>query len=96
MVFILMPIRVHLNIQGRVQGVCFRHYCRARAQKLGVKGIVRNNFDGSVDVIAEGEEKAVRDFIVWCRRGPPLAVVRSCEENIEAPTGEFDSFSIAF
>ena len=89
-----MPIRVHLKISGRVQGVCFRHYCRAQAEHIGMKGIVRNNDDGSVEVIAEGEEEAVRKLLAWCRRGPPLAVVEACEEKQEPPTGEFDAFTI--
>lgn len=91
-----MLVRAHIKISGRVQGVCFRHYCRAQAEQLGLKGLVRNNFDGSVEAVAEGEEKAVRDFIAWCRRGPPSARVRSCEENIEEAKGEFDSFTIEF
>lgn len=91
-----MTTRVHLNIRGLVQGVCFRYYCRERARDLGIKGLVRNKLDGSVEVIAEGEEKAVREFMAWCRRGPPAAAVRACEENMEKPSGEFDSFTIGF
>ena len=89
-----MPVRIHLKIFGRVQGVCFRHYCREHAEKFGMKGFVRNNNDGSVEVIAEGEEDVIENFIAWCRRGPPLAVVEACEEKYEPPTGEFDSFTI--
>ena len=91
-----MQLRIHLQISGRVQGVCFRHYCRERAQQLGIKGLVRNKFDGSVEVIAEGEEKAVREFSAWCRHGPPAGKVRACEEKTEKPGGEFDSFAIGF
>lgn len=92
----MRPVRVHLKISGRVQGVCFRHYCRARAEQLGVTGFVRNNFDGSVEIIAEGEEKTVRDFTAWCQHGPPASAVHSCEENFEEATGEFKSFTIEF
>ncbi len=91
-----MPVRIHLKIFGRVQGVCFRHYCREHAERSGVKGFVRNNDDGSVEVVAEGEKQVVNDFIAWCRRGPPLAAVRTCEEKDEPPTGEFDSFTIGY
>jgi len=89
-----MPVRVHLKISGRVQGVCFRHYCREQAAHFGVKGFVRNNDDGSVEAIAEGTEEAVMKFAAWCRRGPTLAAVLACEEKRETPTGEFDSFAI--
>lgn len=91
-----MTVRVHLKVFGRVQGVCFRHYCREQAKKLGLKGFVRNNDDGSVETVAEGEENSVGDFIAWCRHGPPAAVVRTCEEKHEPATGAFDSFAIEF
>jgi len=91
-----MQLRVHLKISGRVQGVCFRHYCRMQAERLGLNGMVRNNDDGSVEVIAEGGEEAVGNFIALCRRGPPAAVVKACEEKHEPVTGEFDSFTIGF
>ncbi|MFC1454277.1 acylphosphatase [Verrucomicrobiota bacterium] len=95
MIFIVMPVRVHLNISGRVQGVCFRYYCCEQAQLFGVKGFVRNNEDGSVEVVAEGMEKDIIKFTEWCRHGPPHATVVSFEEKHEAPTGEFDSFTVS-
>lgn len=91
-----MLTRVHIIIRGLVQGVCFRYYCRDLAKQLGLKGFVRNNADGSVEAVAEGGEESIRSFIAWCRRGPPAASVRACEENYEPPTGEFDSFTIGF
>ena len=91
-----MQARVHLMISGRVQGVCFRYYCREQAEQLGLKGFVRNDADGSVEAVAEGEEESIKSFVVWCRRGPPSAMVRTCEENYEAVTGKFDSFTIGF
>lgn len=89
-----MQIRVHLKISGRVQGVCFRYYCREGAEQFGVKGFVRNNYDGSVEVVAEAGAEALKKFAAWCKRGPPAAEVRACAENYEKPTGEFDSFQI--
>jgi len=89
-----MQTRIHLKIFGRVQGVCFRYYCVEAAGRHGVKGWVRNNPDGSVEVVAEGEDEDVRNFAAMCRRGPPGAYVRSCVENSESPTGEFESFLI--
>ena len=91
-----MTIRVHLKISGRVQGVCFRYYCRMQAERLGLKGVARNSDDGGVEVIAEGGEEAVANFVALCRRGPPAAAVKDCEEKHEPATGEFDSFTIGF
>jgi len=89
-----MTTRVHLKIYGRVQGVCFRYYCVETAGKYGIKGFVRNNPDGGVEVVAEGAEEDLKCFAAWCRRGPPSARVLSCVENYEAPTEEFGAFTI--
>jgi len=89
-----MTVRVHLKIYGRVQGVCFRHFCCEEALRIGLKGYVRNNDDGGVEAVAEGDENDVRAFAAWCRRGPPFASVTKLEENYEQPSGEYNSFSI--
>lgn len=91
-----MPVRVHIVVDGRVQGVCFRHYCREQAERLGVKGFVRNKYDGKVEIVAEGEDEVVGRFAAWCRRGPPAARVLSCVEKQQPPTGEFESFAIEY
>jgi acylphosphatase len=89
-----MSVRVHLKISGLVQGVCFRYYCREEAERLGLKGFVRNNADGTVEVVAEGGKEAAGSLAAWCRRGPPAARVTNCEEILESATGGFDSFRI--
>jgi acylphosphatase len=67
----------HLNIKisGKVQGVFFRASAKDKAQELGVRGFVRNEPDGGVYVEAEGEEKALDQFVAWCSRGPATANV---------------------
>ena len=49
--------RVHITVDGRVQGVGFRYQCRHEAKKLGLTGWVRNLDDGRVEVLAEGPSK---------------------------------------
>ena len=63
----------HLNITvyGLVQGVAFRYYTVEKALILGVNGFVKNQFDGTVYIEAEGEDKVLQDFVTWCRHGPP-------------------------
>jgi acylphosphatase len=74
-----------LLVQGRVQGVCFRAYACEQAQRLGLRGWVRNESEGSVAALAVGDEKALRVFVDWCRRGPPAArVARVDEEWLDA------------
>ena len=91
-----MLVRVHIKICGRVQGVCFRHYCREMAEQLGLTGWVRNNEAGRVEVVSEGEEEKVLRLVEWCRRGPPYAHVVHCETTYDKATGEYDSFEIQF
>ena len=70
-----MAIRAHLRIEGRVQGVSFRQSTRDEADRLGVKGWVRNLPDGAVEAVLEGEPEAVEALVAWCHRGPRLAEV---------------------
>ena len=88
------PIRTHLYISGRVQGVNFRYYTMREAQSLGLVGWVRNLPDGRVEVLVEGEKKDVRTLVDWCRQGPPSAHVIRLEENREESTGGFFEFSV--
>ncbi len=86
--------RVVMRVYGRVQGVFFRHTARLRAEELGLVGFVRNEYDGSVTVTAEGDEEALQKFLEWCRKGPPLAMVEKIEVEWKEATGEFKRFDI--
>jgi acylphosphatase len=70
---------VHLRIHGRVQGVGYRESLREAAERLGVRGWVRNRSDGSVEALACGPAAAVDALAAWCERGPPLAQVLRVE-----------------
>ena len=73
---------------GRVQNVWFRDTCRSEADARGVAGWVRNNSDGSLEAVFEGDAEAVAGMIAWCRVGPPRAEVREVDVIEEPPTGE--------
>ena len=89
-------IRVHLIVEGRVQGVWFRESTRITATELDVKGWVRNRSDGSVEIIAEGQEENIMKFIEWCHDGPPHAVVIKVTQTPREYRNEFNSFTIVF
>ena len=73
-----------IRIFGLVQGVFFRAWTLQQAQSLRVKGWVRNRRDGTVEVEAWGEEKAVEALIALCRQGPSRArVERLTVEEVE-------------
>ncbi len=86
--------RVHLKIEGRVQGVYFRASTVAQAQRFGVTGWVRNCPDGSVEVTAEGTRASIEQLIDWCRRGPEGAHVSRVQLAWEQPQNNFVGFGI--
>ena len=70
-----MALQARLAITGRVQGVGYRDWAMATAQRLGLSGWVRNRADGSVEALVVGDDEAVGRMIEACRRGPSLARV---------------------
>jgi len=66
---------VRAVVSGRVQGVSFRWYTRAEAQRFGVAGWARNLGDGTVEVHAQGTPEAVDALVEYLHEGPSLAVV---------------------
>ena len=91
-----MKVRVHVTVQGRVQGVAFRNYAQAMAQRLDVSGWVRNLSIGDVEGCFEGEDHAVSELVKWCRTGPPAARVDNLVVREGIYSGEFAGFSIRF
>lgn len=88
--------RVRVLISGRVQGVFFRAYTKEEAQRLGLKGWVRNLPDGRVEALFEGESRAVDEMIKWCHRGSPASVVTKVEVLEEPFKGDLKEFVIRY
>jgi acylphosphatase len=93
---IMGNFRVRLIIEGRVQGVLFRHFTEKEAARIGVYGWVRNRPEGSVEVVAEGPEEKVRKLVEWCHHGPPAARVIRVRETEELFEGEFSEFEVVY
>lgn len=75
-----MPeLRCRVVVSGRVQGVWFRESTRREAERLGVRGWVRNREDGTVEAVFEGDAYDVARAVAWCRQGPPAAFVTGVE-----------------
>lgn len=66
-------------VSGRVQGVWYRGSAQEQARKLGVTGHARNSPDGTVEVLACGDDAAVDAFIAWLHKGPMLARVETVQ-----------------
>ncbi|MGZ3494457.1 MAG: acylphosphatase [Thermodesulfobacteriota bacterium] len=89
-------IRLRVIIEGRVQGVFFRHHTQEMASKLEVKGWVKNRRDGSVEAVFEGDRERVDQIIQWCQRGSSGAKVRNVSVTQENYTGEFEDFFVTY
>ncbi len=68
-------ICVHVFITGTVQGVGYRYSTVQEAQKLGIRGWVRNRLDGRVEAVFEGREPLIEQMLQWCHQGPSSAKV---------------------
>ena len=86
--------RVRILVAGRVQGVGFRWGVGRRARSLGVFGWARNLGDGRVEVVLEGEARAVQLGLEYVRNGPPGALVVESELFWEEPEGALAAFSV--
>lgn len=86
--------RLHAVVKGRVQGVYFRATTQHEAVARGLSGWVRNRWDGSVEVVAEGPRRALASFEVFLHEGPPSAQVTHVEITYSVATGEFVGFYV--
>ena len=75
-----------IRVSGRVQGVGYRYALRDEAQRLGLRGWVRNCADGSVEALLQGEDVAVASLVAWAQRGPRLARVDAVRDEPVAPS----------
>jgi acylphosphatase len=78
-------VRRRVVVHGRVQGVWFRETTRRLAERHGVAGWIRNDPDGTVTGVFEGDEDDVERLVDFCRLGPPDAHVERVEVTEEEP-----------
>ena len=81
-------------VRGRVQGVGFRWFVEREAHILGVAGWVRNNHDGSVEVLAQGTREQLSGLHSRLREGPRAARVDVVEVSEASPAAGLSSFRI--
>ena len=87
---------IHVIVEGRVQGVCFREYTRRQAQQLNLSGWVLNNRDGTVEAIFHGTEREVQAMLDWLRQGSPSSKVVDIHSK-EVPFEEqYTNFEIRY
>jgi acylphosphatase len=86
--------RLHGIVLGRVQGVGFRAFVEQAAGVMGLTGWVRNRWDGSVEVLAEGPRQVLEQFAQALKSGPRMSNVETLIPTWGEATGEFSSFSV--
>ena len=78
--------RIHAIVRGRVQGVGFRATTAHEARRLGLTGWVRNRLDGTVEVLAAGDDAALDGLAAWLKQGPRGANVTGLDIHPAPPT----------
>ncbi len=86
---------INVTIKGHVQGVGFRNTAKRQARLLGINGFVRNNYDGSVYVEVEGNDRELEEFVKWCWEGPTFAQVDEVKIK-EDPFKNLGSFETVY
>jgi acylphosphatase len=88
--------RIRAVVRGEVQGVFFRARTQEEGLRLGLSGWVRNQPDGSVETVAEGEADRIEQFCRWLHHGPPAARVIGVEIEEQSTKGERQRFEIRY
>ena len=88
--------RLHLLVEGHVQGIGFRFTTIEVASKFPVSGFVRNLPDGNVEIIAEGTESAIHDFCTALRQSRIYRYVTREHVSWSPGRGDIREFSISY
>ena len=89
-----MDAAVHMVVEGLVQGVGFRWFVARQANMLGLRGFVENKYNGTVEIVAEGERSLLEDLVKQVRLGPRSAQVTDVVLEWKNPTNHFTHFQI--
>ncbi|MER5180076.1 acylphosphatase [Streptomyces sp. NPDC002896] len=88
-------VRLTAWVRGRVQGVGFRWFTRAKALEIGgLSGFALNLGDGRVQVVAEGCRADCEQLLDWLRNGDTPGRVDGVTEIWDTPRGGYDSFAV--
>jgi len=85
-------VRLHAIVEGMVQGVGFRMFVVDRAQRLGLTGWVRNRWDDTVEVTAEGARPSLETLLADLHDGPRAAQVTGVQVEWQPASGEYRQF----
>jgi acylphosphatase len=86
----------HIKIHGKVQGVGYRFFATRVARRLGLKGWIENNRDGTVEASVEGETSAIDEWLEELKEGPRYAEVTKIEQETKDFSGKLPDFDVKF
>ena len=86
----------NLLLSGRVQGVGFRYFAEARAERYNIKGYVRNTYDNKVEIVCQGEPDNLDKFILEVKNGPSFSHITNVEMEEIKDSLIYDSFGIKY
>lgn len=88
------PAEIHLRVRGHVQGIFYRATIRNWATLRGLSGYVKNEPDGSVEIVAQGPRVALEELQQRCYHAVSVARVGGIDVEWREPTEQFEDFSI--
>ena len=90
----LGKIQAKFTVTGSVQGVGYRYFVLRNAQILGLMGYAKNCYDGSVEVVAEGQEKSITELFTQLKKGPFNAYVEDVKVEYSPYQGKYKGFDV--
>jgi acylphosphatase len=88
-------MRKRVNFKGNVQGVGFRFTAVMISRRYNVTGYVKNMYDGSVELVTEGEEKEIEEFLNEIKERMGMNICSASEQE-EPDQGEFRRFNVSY
>lgn len=85
-----------IRIHGKVQGVGYRFFATRVARRLGLKGSIQNNRDGTVDAVVEGEQSVIDEWLEQLREGPRYAEITKIDQETKDFSGRLGDFDVKF
>lgn len=92
----MSKVAVHLTVEGRVQGVGFRYFSQRLALNNELTGYVKNLVDGNVEIVAEGENQNLDNFILSLYRDHPYAKIANLTKKEIPISGKYENFHIKY
>jgi acylphosphatase len=85
---------MHIVVEGHVQGVGFRYFVQEKANYLSISGWVRNRYNGSVEILAQGNSEQLQQLLDAVHTGPSRSIVLSVKYDWETDRPAYSQFSM--